>query len=525
MKKFDLLNIEESDESKSHELTLDESFQKDEMGFKNNETREERHSIDEARFDSKTIEYSSININRTEPEDDPETTALPLSTTMKKGKYLELVPPTDDNINSSIPNTAEVWALAGMRDVESRKPAESDESSSDVELLSGNMNNTAKNLLDWIEIAKMDNDTMNPNASDENSLAKTTVQNDLNGDDDPATSENREAPKITATSLKPSTTASTQKTAVEDNRLELESENVELGSLNKTNAVNSRIDSDVFVNGHDDKEESDIELIDSYKKGDKKEGLRSDEVEIRSDSLTTSSSEAFTTDSTELMETTTIEATTSIIDSFTVIGEDEEGDEIFKRTITELPPMTTNEPETTVTTTQTSSTTVERFDTTTEIPKLAVTEAPETTTRLSKSTKTIRATTTATPRAEIETTLFDSSGFFSTLIPKFSSTRQAAQVTTLHHDFVIDSTTSSAVEIIDNDKFKYSTLLPETTTQTEAFGAKSGGFEESTTFKVDSLNKESLDVEQNEGSSLGLISALVSVAVVLVVAGAAYVSD
>lgn len=546
----------ESEESRS--LESNEKSKQDDSTFKDNATREERHMVNEAIFDEETIKYSSVNISRTTKPDEKEleTTALPaVLTTIKKGKYLGLVPPTDDNINASIPNTAEVWALAGMREVEGRKKQESDESSSDVEMLSGGLNNTAKNLLDWIEIAKMNNNSMVSSASDDYFSTKST-NNDIAGDDDPATSENKNAGVIVS-SQPPTATPATLKTIIEDNRLELEGGNVEFGGMNKTSAVSSRIDADVFEKSPEEKEESAVEIIDPLKKGEKKEDLRIDELEIKSDFLTTASFEAFTTDSSEMFAATTmesVESTTSIVDSFTVIGEDDEIDEVFKRTITELP-ITTDEPVVAVNTTQKSATTMKippttikilsstikipstttqaptivttpqmLIETTTEAQNFSVNEIPESTLRYNKSTKSIRATTTESPSEEIESTILDNASVPSTLIPKYSSTSQS-QATTQKYDVIVESTTSGAIEIIDDDKFRYSTWLPETTDNQQVFN--SGGIDEmssSTPKTADPLEKESLDGEETGSGSLGLISAIVSVVVVLVIAGVGYVS-
>lgn len=562
----------ESEESKSMESS--EKSRQDDSAFKDNVTREERHMVNEAMFDEETIKYSSVNISRppkSEEEDELETTALPaVLTTMKKGKYLGLVPPTDDNINASIPNTAEVWALAGMRKVESRKKQKSDESNDD-EMLSGGLNNTAKNLLDWIEIAKMNNSSIVPTASEDYFSTKST-NNDIAGDEDPATSENKNAGVIVS-SQPPTATPSTLKTIIEDNRLELEGGNFEFGGMNKTSAVNSRIDADEFEKSPEEKEESAVEIIDPAKKNEKKEDLRLEELEIKSEFLTTASLEAFTTDSSEMFGTTTMESaesTTSIVDSFTVIGEDDETDEVFKRTITELP-ITTDEPvaaanesQRATTTTKTSvrttkvpttntatttnaattinlTTTTQVLTTATQTPKttttpqllvettteaqnFSVNEIPESTLRYNKSTKSIRATTTESPSEEIESTILDNASVPSTLIPKYSSTSQS-QATTQKYDVIVESTTSGAIEIIDDDKFKYSTWLPETTDNQQVFN--SGGFNElppSTAKTADPLEKESLDGEDTSSGSLGLISAIVSVVVVLIIAGVGYVS-
>lgn len=518
--KFENLKMS-SEESKSEEMSLETKFNEDKNGFKTNATKEERHTIDEATFEEQSVKYSSLNTNSTKDDEAVKATALPaLATTAKKGKYLDLMPAGDDNMNASIPNAAEVWALAGMREVDTRRPTESEETSTEVELLDGSsLNNTAKNLLDWTEIAKMNNDSMDQSEeiSKENlNLTKTTVANDIGGDDDPVTSENKDS----KTSIPP--VATTLKTIIEDNRIELENGNVEFANK----SLNSRIDSDVFANSQEEREESAIELIDSFKKGDKKENLQLiDDASKNEIAPTTESNERFTTESAETVETTTMESyetTTSIVDSFTVIGEDEESDDIFKRTITEQPPLTTEQPVTVPSTTTAS----EKLQTTTELPSQATNEIPESTQRYNKTTKSIstRVATTEQPDERFDSTIADHDSLSSTLIPKFvSSNRPVA--TTQQYDDNLESSASPTIEIVDDEKFRYSTWLPETTTSGPPRGAKSGDFEESTTKASDSLSKESLDGEQSGSSSnIGIISASVSVVVLLVLGAAVYVS-
>lgn len=500
--KFDNLKLEsESDESKSEE-SLDEKFKKDKLGFMKNATKEEHHSIDEALFDGESVKYSSIFLNKTEPEDEMETTSLPtVLTTMKKGKQLDLITRHEDNINASIPNNAEVWALAGMR---------KGDNINDVEPSVGGLNNTAKNLLDWTEISKMDNDSIG-NTDDEREIQhQTTIINDI---DDPATSENKDA-AIFITSKRPS---SPSKSQIEHNRIELEiDENIHLNK--SSSAINST------------NVESAVELINPIAKSDKKENLRLNETELKINVLATTEPVEYstTTDSSiEMAETTTTEVyemTTSIVDSFTVIGEDENVDDLFKRTITEQPPVTTTDEPATITTPTQAPRTAARSETTTEMTSQTMNEIPESTQRYNKSTKSIRATTTETPE-RFDTTIIDNETIFSTLNPKYTSSRQSV-ATTQQYEVHLDSN-SSATEIVDDEKFKYGTILPDfsTTMSFESIGAaKSAEFEESTKKNVDLLNKESLDGENTGSSNLGIISASVSVVVILFLVGVAYVS-
>lgn len=509
------------EESKSDESSMEQKFREDELGFRNNATNEEKHSINEALFDEETVKYSSKNL--TAPEENVKTTALPVPlTTSKKGKYLDLIPRGDDNINASIPNAAEVWALAGMREIEMRKPMESDET---TEVFADSLNNTAKNLLDWTEITKMDNDSMTQSEESLRDLSQTTIHNDINIDEDPDTSENKDV-NVFVSSLAP-TTFSTNKPIIENNRLELETGNIETleNAKNKTQAA--RIDSEVFAKSHEEGEESAVELIDPLKKIDSKtkENLEFDEVES-----TTGSSESFTTESLEVVESTTaenMETTTSIVDSFTVIGEDEDSDDVFKRTITEPPPaMTTFAPSEATSTSShalPTTTSIPQMETTTEVPSPTINEIPESTQRYNKSTSTTKLNAPRLLTTErFDSTEADNERLSTTLIPKIFTISQPIATT---QDYEVESSSTKTVEIFDDEKFRYSTLLPETTSNS-AYESRNGDLEEPTTKVtkgVDSPNRENLEGEQGGSGSLGLISASVSVVVLLVIAGVVYV--
>lgn len=523
-----------SEESQSDETSIETKFRNDEFGFKNNVTLEERHTVDEAVylaiFDEQTVKYISLNtkiVNKTTTEVPPTE-----ATILKKGKNLELISRSEENMNSSLPNTAEVWALAGLREIETRRPTENNETSSDVELLEGSLNNTAKNLLDWTEITKMNNNTISDEGGKADiELSKPTVMNDISGDEDPATSENKGSGAV-ITSPQP---VSTLKSALDENRLEFDNENVEFGSSNKS-SVNSRIDPEVFSKVHEEREESAIELIDPLKRSDsnhRKQSLQLDDAKLRNGemSLTTESNERTTT---ETMETTTIEnyeTTTSIVDSFTIIGEDEDSDDIFKRTITELMPVTTEQPARISTITQVAQTTfsndklqTEHRDTATEISSSSVNELSENTQKYNKSTssltsptKSVRVVTTDAPEAQFFSTLPENDSYPTTLLPKLlrDRTQEAAP-----RNGEITNISNGPISESSDDKFRYNTLLPEITTEETVTAKVSDG---ASTKTADTLNKESLDGEQNN-SNLGIISASVSIVVLLILAGAIFVS-
>lgn len=417
--------------------------------FKNNATKEERHRLDEIKIDEQSVVYSST-------VDFTTTTAAP---TPKKGKYLDLMPPGEDNMNASLPNAAEVWALAGMRDMDlNRKPTTETLEESDVELLS---NNTIKSLLDWSEIARYDNST--------ELIPQTTKSNDLTE----ATAEHKE---VAVSSPFPSST--TSKSIIEDNRLELEHENAEF-----TAAANKSVIDDETLNK--DRDESSVELIAPI--SEKK--IENLEMETTTLEPITSTEEAMTT----------IEVTTSIVD--TITSDSDENSEVFKRTITEMPEeqfvsTSTNAPRT--------STIYDEIPTTTASPPTTEYISTNLSARSTMVTKSISiriATTTAEPSTSAETTM------------------QSDEITTTTAD-VIESSSIATIEIMDDDKFKYSTLLPEgtvsvTTTHVSPTGHK---LNDSTRSIVEGV--ASTADEGDGGSNVAIISITVSIVVfILLVAG------
>lgn len=571
------------DESTSTEMSLERMFdEKDRV----NSTKEERHQIDEIKIDEKMMLYSSRNqsspanhrideneTTETESEEMDTTTVtqLPLSSTTtmplmnKKGKYLDLMPPGDDNMNTSLPNSPEVWALASMRDVESTRKQFNDDdenlNNSDVELLNVNMmNNTVKNLLDFSEIAKLDNHT-----SVENSNKSSTV-NDITSYDDAATAENKEV-AVSTTSIGTSTVRST----IDDNGIELEHENVEF-IANKTESAISKIDTDLFAptsdlnNSTQSHDDFDVELITPLSnsndngKNKKPEKLKLAELDMNETTITESSEKLVTTPASLFdEEATTIESdgnidTTTTVSSIDVlIGEDrddennddetEGGGDVFKRTITEMPDMKTE--EFTTVTTQMPTTTTERISTTfyTEIPTTTTTEQPKTTTvettttaaptteifttRSTMVTKSISiriATTTEQPDIDILTTLSDDSS------EVFSSSNNYP-TSSEYYDVSASSSSSSSppIEIADDDKFKYNTVWPETTTsastnsQDTSRSGKNGGVDDVGLPKDGDLNKQSLDGETT-GSNVAIISISISVVVFVILAAGGFVS-
>lgn len=475
--------------------SLERAFKADENDFKNNATKEERHRLEEIKFDEESIIYSS-SVNLTTSTQPPPAVAT------KKGKYLDLIPLNDDdNINASLPNAAEVWALAGMRDMDGNRKGtdtttESIEDNSDVELLS--LNNTVKSLLDWTEIARLDNET--------DSITPSTSQttNDINND--PATAENKEIavssvlpPSTTAKSTSSTSSASTTttriKNVIEDNRLELEHENAEFTAA----ANKSVIDDEIFNNKNRD-ESSSIELIAPL--GKKKSNKLEIEISTTIEPILT------TTD--ETIITTASDVTTSIIDSFTDKSSDENS-EVYKRTITELPETfsfstTTQSPRTSTFTTITDevSTTQATFFTSTQPPLNTNINARST--MVTKSISIRIATTTTEPIIEDETTLSNE------------------DTTTAQYDNIVESSVST-IEIMDEDKFKYSTVLPESTQSSSTIVSPTVYRSvDSTRSDVSKEGGVASTADEGDGSNVAIISICISIVVFLLLVAGGFVS-
>lgn len=302
-------------------------------------------------------------------------------------------------------------------------------------------------------------------------------------------------------------------------------------------SASSRKDTEEFGKSQEEKDESAFELIDSFKTTDnkqKKQSIRLEETEMTNSEG--ANTEMFSTESAESFATTTTEnyeTTTSIVDSFTEIGEENDSEDVFKRTVTESTLIPTTEQTTTPLYVQTTTvinntiqmelvqvTTSSEPQTTTILPTK---ESPETQREI-KSTKSLRMETTEEPSTtRLETTIVDNESLASTFIPRYQTSQNP---TTLQQHVSESSTVSQVIEFGDNEKFKYSTILPEEPSVSET-PSKVGTDSYQPTIKtnVDSLNKELLDGEQAGSGNLTIISVTVSVVVLLIIAAVAYVSS
>lgn len=165
------------------ETSIEKRFRIDENEFRTNNTKEERRILTEGVMDEETIKYDQKTNKLVKIDDSNETTEVPSSSTKptvtsaKKGKHLDLLQSESDNVNMTIPNNAEVWTLAGMKNVVPKSyNNHHDESTED-----GNrrhetkMTSNAKNILDWEAIARM----TDLEISHSNERMMTTAESDL----------------------------------------------------------------------------------------------------------------------------------------------------------------------------------------------------------------------------------------------------------------------------------------------------------------------------------------------------------
>ncbi|CRL08050.1 CLUMA_CG020874, isoform A [Clunio marinus] len=522
--KFENLAIGSNSEDTTSEESIESKFREDEKGFRNNASTEVRHVVDEGIFDGVAVKYSSMIIKTTEKPDpvihekeNLNATKIPFieMITTKKAKSIEINPQTDGNINTSIPITSEVWALAGMRNNEQGK--DKNRNSSAV-ISNPNHNSTAKNLLDWSEITKMT--AMKPENEDENaSISKTTLVDYVGGIEDLSKSENKEDLLVSPSFAR---MASTHKPLVKDVRIELDNTHTEFAGTNKSFSPNSRLDVDEFSKTLDESEDSAIDLVDSLNKFQSKNKEENIQEEETNEMLpTTTSNENLSTDNTYIETSSMIdsEATTSSVDSFTEMaetGREDESDSALKMTTTENS-IHTIEPFTErVVTTQYPETT-----TFVEITELETTRDIQTSPTKSISTR--LASKTEFPKTYTNP-FVDNESFSSTLIPRFITTKTTS--TTEKEKPRYTEMMATVETTYADDKFKYGTLLPlatsadtiETVVEMQKTTIKTS------TLSSESFNKESLDGEQSNDSRghLGLISASISVVAIVIIAGIIY---
>jgi hypothetical protein len=146
------------------ETSIEKRFRIDENEFRTNNTKEERRIFTEGIMDEETIKYDQKTSKLVKLEDSNETSEIPSSSTSstkptvtsaKKGKHLDLLQSESDNVNMTIPNNAEVWTLAGMKNVVPKSYNNHHDESTEDGNHETKMTSNAKNLHDWIEIARM----------------------------------------------------------------------------------------------------------------------------------------------------------------------------------------------------------------------------------------------------------------------------------------------------------------------------------------------------------------------------------
>jgi trimeric autotransporter adhesin len=174
------------------ETSIEKRFRIDENEFRTNNTKEERRILTEGIMDEESFKYDQKTSKLVKVEDSNETTEIPLSSTTtstkpivtsaKKGKHLDLLQSESDNVNMTIPNNAEVWTLAGMKNVVPKSYNTHHDESTENGNHETKMTSNAKNLLDWMEIARMTdlrNSHSNENETFSSERIMTTAESDL----------------------------------------------------------------------------------------------------------------------------------------------------------------------------------------------------------------------------------------------------------------------------------------------------------------------------------------------------------
>lgn len=128
-------------------------------GSANDETTQYYQTSNSLKFDTLHSDESAIVEEKPPASTSVSTTTLSKKTnsSSKKGKNLDLLHSESDNVNLTIPNNAEVWSLAGMKNVVQTTVAGKQHHDFD-ETTSGRQSthSDAKILSDWQGIARMD---------------------------------------------------------------------------------------------------------------------------------------------------------------------------------------------------------------------------------------------------------------------------------------------------------------------------------------------------------------------------------
>lgn len=351
-------SAEESKESKefSSEFKIVEATEISSSTTHKNEIRRADEGISEEENSStqeaKNID-SKVQMDLEDTNDEESTTIL--STLNKKPKFLNFddVDPSN-NINTTIPNAAEVWALVGMRNHDYRNNRNSENATQSPIEGSNSSNSTLKVMTDWMIMKAMNEhnesmtsvseeleqhaDTPIPvNRTLADVTGKVVLENDLIGENnDPASSENKiTSPLATFISSTTVLILTTPKTVSEDNRIDFDHVDHET-IANKTSTDNitkistSRMDVEILDDNDNDEREN-LEVVNVRLNQSKNGHIESIRTNPTIQTTTVSYDEPTT-------EPYSGDFTTepSAIDAFTVIGEDFDGedyDAIFKRTV------------------------------------------------------------------------------------------------------------------------------------------------------------------------------------------------
>lgn len=323
--------------------------------------------VDNLVVESTTI--AILNLNKSESVPSSIKDELNSKNISKKAKFLDI---EDSNVNASLPNGADVWALASLKNL---LPEPDDNSKSTVTPDTTNTNaydstfNSPESLLvKWSEIMKILNNndttskspsnlTIQPSTKLNENITKTYVNNELN-EDYPIASEN--TPKeITISSTVPIrnelSTATGKPYNLENNRIDGDQQDLQ---TNKTRTIQTTKVPTTLKPKEEEEDvtpDKNVEIVDILETNDEVRN-KMDQIkalEGKTNAILTTTTDYPETTTTTMDELTTMtytedsETTTDTSEEMTYYGDGEstEQDEISKRTApTDVPSIWTTEP-------------------------------------------------------------------------------------------------------------------------------------------------------------------------------------
>lgn len=438
-------NFESSEENKSDNFKSFENFKFPESSESTVSSEEQSTSIVLEHKESDTKNYHYTTNVKKEPVGGNSVNSTPST---KKAKSLDV----DDamNVNTKIPDYTEVWALASglwaPNNTRKAQPSYQTQTTDDYLNVNQETSNSPESLLvKWSEVMKIMNNKTTPDKIG-NQSKRVFANNELNEDD-----------KV----IKPSIPLSTSTLApnLDNNRIDLDNQEQRINEtivMERPKNHNYQIAPKTI--------DKTVEIFDVTSETNRNlDRLRVSEPESTLDVETTTTEIIETTTETDVSElstesdgfTTTEETTTDFMDSFTLLGEDDDepDDAMSKRTV-----------PTEITTTETPSSTEKPIQTTTEINP-SINEIPESTERYNKSSSTPQKSSSISVPTDFKSTAMPRS------LEMTDSPTEAPEISTTTSNIIefkpMSSESPHQPKVLQNDTEKYEyDLLPQSSSTT-----------------------------------------------------------